>query len=93
MMNVNQAEPVQPKPPAPLPRAKRFKPVPLWLALVASSAVFAASHLQLLQLPGLFMIGAIAAYAFHRTGRLATAIWIHAGFNATTIALLWPDLF
>jgi membrane protease YdiL (CAAX protease family) len=63
------------------------------LAVVASSAVFAISHLQLLQFPGLFLIGAIAATAMHRTGRLGTAIWIHAGFNATTVTILLAEIY
>ncbi len=62
------------------------------VAVIASSAVFAASHLQLLQFPGLMAIGAIAAVAMHLTGRLGTAIWIHAGFNATTVVLLLGEI-
>ncbi|MEM7140509.1 MAG: CPBP family intramembrane glutamic endopeptidase [Actinomycetota bacterium] len=64
----------------------------LAIAVVASSAIFAASHLQVLQFPGLMLIGAVAALAMHRTGRLGTAIWTHVGFNATTIAILLPEL-
>lgn len=64
----------------------------LALAVVVSSAIFAASHLQVVQFPGLMLIGVVAALALHRTGRLATAIWIHAGFNATTVAILLPEL-
>lgn len=63
------------------------------LAVVASSAVFAASHLQMLQFPGLMAIGAIAAVGLHVTGRLGTAICIHAGFNATTVVLLLGDIY
>jgi membrane protease YdiL (CAAX protease family) len=63
------------------------------LAVVVSSAIFAASHFQYLQFPGLFLIGAVAAYAMHRTGRLGTAIWIHVGFNATTVLILLPEFY
>lgn len=63
----------------------RFGPA---VAVIGSSTIFAISHLQLLQFPGLFLIGAIAALAFDRTGRLGTAIWIHVGFNAATVVLL-----
>ncbi|MDG1876559.1 MAG: CPBP family intramembrane metalloprotease [Acidimicrobiales bacterium] len=58
------------------------------LAVVASSLVFAISHFQFLQFPGLFLFGVVAAVLFQHTGRLATAIWAHIGFNATTVVLL-----
>lgn len=58
------------------------------LAVVASSLLFAASHFQSLQFPGLFVFGVVAAVLFQRTGRLGTAIWAHVGFNATTIVFL-----
>ena len=63
------------------------------MAVLASSSIFALVHLQLLQFPGLFLIGAIAALGMHRTGRLGTAIWIHAGFNATTVVLLLNQIY
>jgi membrane protease YdiL (CAAX protease family) len=65
----------------------------VFAAVVASSAIFAASHFQVLQFPGLFLIGAIAAIAMHRTGRLGTAIWIHVGFNATTLLFLLTEIY
>lgn len=65
----------------------------LALAVVASSAIFAVSHLQVLQFPGLFLIGAIAALGLHRTGRLGTAIWIHVGFNLTTVVILLAEIY
>ena len=46
----------------------------LVLATVVSSAVFAISHFQLLQFPGLMLIGMVAALAMWRTGRLGTAM-------------------
>lgn len=58
------------------------------LAVIGSSVVFAVSHFQLLQFPGLLVIGVIAALAFEITGRLGTAIWIHVGFNATSVVVL-----
>lgn len=63
------------------------------LAVVASSAVFAASHLQLVQFPGLFAIGVITAVGLAVTGRLGMAIWIHAGFNATTVVVLLGEIY
>jgi len=63
------------------------------VAVVASSAIFAAFHLQLLQFPGLFTIGAIAALGLYRTGRLGTAIWIHIGFNATAVVAVLREIY
>jgi len=63
------------------------------VAVVASSAIFAASHLQLLQFPGLFLIGTVAALGYHRTGRLGTAIWIHLGFNATAVVAVLREIY
>lgn len=63
------------------------------VAVVASSAIFAASHLQLLQFPGLFVIGSVAALGFHFTGRLGTAIWIHLGFNATAVVAVLREIY
>lgn len=62
------------------------------LAVVASAAIFGASHLQFLQFPGLFVIGAIAALGLHTTGRLGTAIWIHVGFNATAVIAVLSEI-
>jgi len=58
------------------------------LAVVVSSLLFAASHFQAVQFPGLFVFGVVAALLFQRTGRLGTAIWAHMGFNATTVVML-----
>lgn len=58
------------------------------LAVVVSSVLFAISHFQLVQFPGLFVFGVVAALLFQRTGRLGTAIWAHVGFNLTTVVLL-----
>ena len=71
---------------------ERSSRVALPVALVASSAIFAASHLQVLQFPGLFVIGAVAAIGLYRTGRLGTAIWIHVGFNATAVVAVLREL-
>ncbi|MEQ8840615.1 MAG: CPBP family intramembrane glutamic endopeptidase [Acidimicrobiales bacterium] len=62
------------------------------VAVVVSAAVFGASHLQLLQFPGLFTIGVVAALGMYRTGRLGTAIWIHVGFNATAVVTVLREL-
>ncbi len=60
----------------------------LVLATTASSLLFAASHFQAVQLPGLFAFAVVAASVMHRTGRLGTAIWTHVGFNLTAVVTL-----
>ncbi len=57
-------------------------------AIIVSSLVFAAIHRELIVLPGLFVFGVIAATIVVRTGRLAPAIALHVGFNATTLVML-----
>ena len=60
-------------------------------AVAASSIVFGATHFQPLLLPALATAGAVFAVSAVRTGRLGTAIAVHAAFNATTfvtVALL-----
>ena len=46
------------------------------------------SHFQVVQFAGLFVFGAVAAVLFERTGRLATPIFAHVGFNAVTVVVL-----
>lgn len=58
-------------------------------AVVVSSVVFAAIHLQLLQFPGLLAFGLVAGVLTVRTGRLGPAIWAHIGFNMATVVLLY----
>ena len=55
-------------------------------ALWASSIVFAAVHLQLLQFPALVIIGLVLGWLTIRSGRLGPAIWAHVAFNATATA-------
>ena len=58
-------------------------------AVWVSAVVFAASHFQMVQFPGLLAIGLALAWLARRTGGLAAPIWAHAAFNATTVAFLW----
>lgn len=60
-------------------------------SVLISSAVFAATHFQVAQFPGLFLAGAVFAgvRAYYR--RLGPAIVAHAVFNLTTIAALIAD--
>jgi len=59
-----------------------------WLALVATSVLFALVHFQLVTLPALFLFGMVAGYCAQRTKRLGMSIFAHAGFNATTVVVL-----
>ena len=58
------------------------------VAVVVSSLVFGVTHFQPLQFVALTAAGVIFAGAAERTGRLAPAIAVHAGFNATTFVAL-----
>lgn len=58
------------------------------LAVIGSSVFFGATHFQPLLFPGLTLAGAVFALAVVRTGRLGSAIAVHAGFNATTFVAL-----
>ena len=58
--------------------------------VLASSALFGAVHLQLLQFPALMAFGIIAALLVRRYQRLGPAIWAHVGFNLiAVINLIW----
>jgi uncharacterized protein len=57
-------------------------------ALVASSALFAFIHFQVLQFPALMLFGLIAGAMAQRQGRLGGAVWTHIGFNMVTLLLL-----
>ena len=57
-------------------------------AVVGSSAVFAGSHFQPVQFPGLFVFAVVLAVLTIRTGRLGPAIFAHAAFNAVTMIAL-----
>lgn len=65
--------------------ARRISPV--W-AIVASAAFFAASHVQPLQFPALFVFGLVLGFLAWKSGRLGPAIWAHVGFNAVTAVSL-----
>jgi membrane protease YdiL (CAAX protease family) len=58
---------------------------PAW-AIVAAAAFFAATHLQPLQFPALFVFGGILGFMAWRSGRLGPAIWAHLGFNVVAAA-------
>lgn len=60
-------------------------------SVVISSLIFAATHFQVAQFPGLFAAGAVFAGVRAWSRRLGPAIITHAMFNLTTIAILLAD--
>jgi len=56
--------------------------------VVVSSAVFGASHFQLVQFPALFGFAVVLALLTVRSGRLGPAITAHVAFNAVTIVAI-----
>ncbi|MFN8050983.1 MAG: type II CAAX endopeptidase family protein [Acidimicrobiales bacterium] len=58
------------------------------VAVALSSTVFAASHFQIVQFPGLLLAGVIFAVLATRSQHLGPSIWCHVGFNMTTIVML-----
>lgn len=64
----------------------------LWLAACISAAVFTAVHVEIalsqpLALVGLFALGVLFAWTFHRSGSLLVPILAHAVFNAISLTL------
>lgn len=55
------------------------------VALVASTLVFAVTHVQGVQMPALILFGAVAGWLAVRTGRLGPSMALHVGFNAWTV--------
>ncbi len=75
----------------------RFKSVgsvftPLRLGVIVSALWFAAIHLQPLQFPLLFAVGASCAWLTLQRKRLGPAIFVHVGFNLTTVIALGLEL-
>jgi len=54
-------------------------------AFLGSTVLFAVSHFQGIELPALLVFGGVAGFLAIRTGRLGTAMALHAGFNAWTV--------
>ena len=57
-------------------------------AVIVSSLVFGAVHLQPLQFPALVAVGVILALLAQRTGRLGPSIFAHIAFNAVAVGTL-----
>ncbi|GAB4181142.1 MAG: hypothetical protein Fur0032_22210 [Terrimicrobiaceae bacterium] len=66
---------------------------PLWSMFVVS-LLFAAIHLHLPAMPGLFLLGVVFTVIYERTGTLWAPIAVHSVFNTVSLAasLLWPDM-
>jgi membrane protease YdiL (CAAX protease family) len=58
------------------------------VSIGATALVFGASHLQVLQLPGLVLAGVVFGVLAHRSGRLGPAIAAHVAFNMVTVVAL-----
>jgi uncharacterized protein len=62
-------------------------------AVIVSGVVFGLIHFELLQLPALIGFGMLSAVLAVRFGRLGPSIWLHVGFNATTMIALSEKIF
>jgi membrane protease YdiL (CAAX protease family) len=58
----------------------------IWLAIFLSSAFFALMHANPGHWPSLFILGTCMGYAYEKSGSLIRAMFIHAIFNAVTVA-------
>lgn len=59
-----------------------------WPAIVVQSAIFAFSHFQALQFPGLFVFGVVSGWLATKTGRLGASWAMHVAFNGVALALV-----
>jgi membrane protease YdiL (CAAX protease family) len=60
----------------------------IWLAIFASSALFAVMHKSAGHWPALFMLGLCLGYSYEKSGSLLRPIFIHCFFNAFTITMV-----
>ena len=58
------------------------------VGIVATAALFAAIHMQPVELPGLFVFALVLGWARHSTGTIGLSIVTHLAFNATGLALV-----
>jgi membrane protease YdiL (CAAX protease family) len=57
-----------------------------WLAIIITSALFASVHVNATHWPALFALAMGLGYSYEKSGSLFRPIFMHALFNATTIA-------
>lgn len=58
------------------------------VGIVVTAVLFAAIHMQPVELPGLFVFALVLGWARHSTGTIGTSIVTHMAFNATGLALV-----
>lgn len=58
------------------------------VGILATAALFAAIHMQPVELPGLFVFALVLGWARHSTGTIGLSIVTHMAFNATGLALV-----
>jgi membrane protease YdiL (CAAX protease family) len=61
-----------------------------WISITVTSLVFMMMHASIADwhaLPPLFVLSLGLGWAYERTGRLATPIIMHAGFNLANLAV------
>ncbi len=56
--------------------------------IVVTAALFAAIHMQPIELPGLFAFALVLGWARHSTGTIGLSIVTHMAFNATGLVLV-----
>ncbi len=61
--------------------------MPIWGAIILSSLIFAAVHLQPYAIPGLMSLSIAFGYLYHRTGSLRMNILLHMANNAFALML------
>ena len=62
-------------------------------SVIVCGIVFGLFHFEALQLPALAVFGMVTAILALRTGRLGPSVWLHVGFNASTMAVLAFEMF
>lgn len=70
-----------------LPSLSKYLPVPL--AVVLSSAAFAAAHLSLRDAPVLFSLGCLLGFVYVRSRALASPMLVHGLWNGTVLTVLF----
>ena len=60
-----------------------------WPAILISSMLFAATHVNTGHWPALFVLGICMGYSYEKSGSLFRPIFIHSLFNAAGIIAVW----
>jgi membrane protease YdiL (CAAX protease family) len=79
--------------PQPLELPSTQRPVHVWLAIVATSLLFASVHAPQWPAPlALFALAVVIGTVYHRTGSLIAAVFMHATFNGLSTLFLFVAL-